>query len=378
MRTTRVDRNSPVTEEEQVADTVPTADVRTESHFRTVAVRLPVACLFWLLCLTLTAAGHRLYKATVTADRAISADRYRADGAPLVWVGHGAVEEARTRVDGQKDAAAAAVHTLPNSFFWLGSAALFTALGGLMVWSGRWIENGGLQSLVGLFAGHFLWLGAVEFGLDAVGRRLGLAGSMEMVGGKVVGTHGAGILIQMSVVFLVPVFIGLTFHESNRCAVFQWFRRRLPIVSYTGCQWPGGELCGQDSHAVFHDRLVLLRERALAGRLEAGRIRRNRAAADTRGDCRHDAIHGLANCQPGQQGTGTEIQRQWRRCWLDRDRDRSCHAILRRAMAQHDPRVCRDSAGVDDRVDDRVFTQPTQTETRSTRTCTHLPLCCWP
>lgn len=190
--------------------------------------RIVTACLFWVLCLTLTAAGHRLYKETVAVDRQVSAEQYRADGAPLVWVGYGTVEAAAQRVS--QDSGTTNLVVLPNSLFWLGASVGFTALAGLLAWSGRWVANGGVQSLLGLFAGHFLWLGAIEFGLDAAGRQLGLAGSVDVVEGRVVGTHGAGTLIQLSAVFLAPMLIGLTFHESNRCAVFQWFRRRLPIT----------------------------------------------------------------------------------------------------------------------------------------------------
>jgi len=202
-----------------------------EQGSSTIAGRLAVACLFWTLCLTLTAAGHRLYKATAQLDRVVSSERYKEEGAPLVWVGHGDVADAieRSASDvGQVNIAKLTV--LPNSVFLVSAAAGYTLLAGILIWSGRWMSNNGIQSLAGVFAGHFLWLGAIEFGLAAAGRRLGLAGSIDTVGGRVVGTHGGGILIQLSVVFLAPVLVGLTFHESNRCVFFQWFRRRLPIL----------------------------------------------------------------------------------------------------------------------------------------------------
>ena len=192
--------------------------------------QLLVASVFWMLCLTLTAAGHRLYKATVAVDRTVSAETYTAAGSPLVWVGHGSLEQVRQRVVADGSLPTAQLHALPNSRFWLAAGAGFTLLAALMAWSGRWVADSGFQSLIGLFAGHFLWLGAIELGLDAAGRRLGLAGSLDVVGDQVVGTHSAGMLIQLSGVFLVPVLIGLTLHESNRCVLFQWFRRRLPIV----------------------------------------------------------------------------------------------------------------------------------------------------
>lgn len=191
--------------------------------------RLLIACVFWLLCLTLSAAGHRLYKAIVVLDRHISTNEYQTNGVPLVWVGYGTIEDSYQRIVGNWQSEVE-LHVLPNSRFWLGTALFLSVVGGVLAWSGRWIANNGIQSLVGLFAGHLLWLGTIELGLDAAGRHLGLAASLEIIEGRAVGTHAAGTLIQLSVVFLVPLLIGLTMHESNRCAVFHWFRLRLPIV----------------------------------------------------------------------------------------------------------------------------------------------------
>ncbi len=208
-----------------------TSALPADTGSRTLASRLLTGCLFWGLCLTLTAAGHRLYKATVSVDRHVSRAQYQIDGAPLVWVGHGTVEDAYSRrAERQTGVIDLHLHAQPISTFWLSAVVGFTLLAALMAWSGQWIEDNGVQSLVGLFAGHFLWLGAVEFGLGLVGRRLGLAGALDVVNGRIVGTHGGGILIQMSAVFLLPVLIGWTMHESNRCAMFQWIRRRLPLT----------------------------------------------------------------------------------------------------------------------------------------------------
>mgnify|MGYP003665320987 CR=1 FL=1 len=196
-----------------------------------LAKRLLIGGLFWGLCLTLTAAGHRLYKATVSVDRHVSRTLYQTDGAPLVWVGHGTAEDAMSRIaEGQVSETDRQLHAQPVSTFLVAVVLGLTWLAALMAWSGRWIEDNGMQSLIGLFTGHFLWLGAIEFGLDAVGRRIGLAGALDVVNGRIMGTHGGGILIQMSAVFLIPMLIGLTLHESNRCAIFQWFRRRLPLT----------------------------------------------------------------------------------------------------------------------------------------------------
>lgn len=211
-----------------VSDPVP--DTHPDTRSEHAVNRILIACLFWMLCLTLTAAGHWLYKATVVADRMVSERQYQSNGAAVVWVGHGTVADTYSRFSGSEMRAADLnLHALPNSVFSLGVVAGFTLLSGLLAWSGRYVRDNGVQSLIGLFAGHFLWLGAVEFGLDAVGRRLGLCGALEVVNGRITGTHGSGILIQMSAVFLVPILIGLSMHESNRCAVFCWLRKRLPL-----------------------------------------------------------------------------------------------------------------------------------------------------
>lgn len=204
---------------------------RTSISLHTVIAPL----CFWALCLTLSAAGHWVYVATRSLDRVVSADIYRTPGRAIVWVGHGSLAQAQQHVLGSDTASSgpSLPTVLPVSPFWLASAAAFTVFAALLAWSGRWIFDNGIQSLVGLFAGHALWLGAIEIGLDNAGRRLGLAGSLDTVNGTVVGVHSAGILIQLSLVFLIPVLIGLTLHESNRCVVFKWFRLRLPLTRHS-------------------------------------------------------------------------------------------------------------------------------------------------
>ena len=220
---------------QKVATPAAPKSLRTGPESHSFASKILTAILFWSLCLTLAAAGHRLYKATVTLDRTISAARYQTDGVRVVWVGHGSLDDAYMRLgEEQRTMGLGRITSLPNSIFWISATIGFTTLAGLMAWSGRCLFDDGIQSLTGIYAGHFLWLGAVEFGLDAAGRRIGLANSLEVVGNRVVGTHGAGSLIQLSVVFLVPLLFGLALHESNRCAWFQWLRRRLPLTRSSG------------------------------------------------------------------------------------------------------------------------------------------------
>lgn len=189
----------------------------------------------------LSALGHWVYVSLRSIDRTVSTVTYRSPGSELVWVGHGVLEDSIQRAQQRwptkelvTNVEIDTLSVLPVSSFWLTLGCAFTFAAAIMVWSAGWTRSHAIQSLIGLMAGHALWFGAVEIGLDLVSRRLGLAGSLDLVGGRVVGVHGTGILIQCSIVFLAPVLIGLTLHESNRCVVFQWFRRIFPLTVNTG------------------------------------------------------------------------------------------------------------------------------------------------
>lgn len=194
--------------------------------------------LFWALALLLSAGGHRLFIALRTLDQHVSSSVYQQAGQSANWVGHATAEQSLERylqsdprfVEAIQSNTIADLCTLPVSPFWAGLGGLLTIAAAVAVWAGRWIPNNGLQSLVGALAGHAIWIGAVEVGLDTAGRKLGLAGALSVVENRIVGVHGAGVLIQWSALFLVPVMIGLTLHESNRCVIFRWLRERLPLT----------------------------------------------------------------------------------------------------------------------------------------------------
>lgn len=202
--------------------------------------RLGTAMLFWILGLSLTAAGHWVYVSLRSLDRNISASSYKLAGAPIVWMGHGDLEDAKRRAWSRQgsqletlsaeESGGAVFHTLPISQFWAATAVSLVAGTFVLVWLGQFVKDNGIQSFLGVLAGHALWLGGVEIGLDLASRRIGLAGSLDVHDGRLVGVHGTGILIQMSAVFLIPMLIGLTFHESNRCVVFRWLRKCLPLT----------------------------------------------------------------------------------------------------------------------------------------------------
>ena len=195
-----------------------------------------VVILFWALCLLLSAAGHWVYVAFRAADRSVSSELYRQPGREIVWVGHGTLDQSVERAKSKSESVLSPNKptALVVSPFWFAIGITFTLLAIVSVWSCQWVGDRGLQSLVGLLAGHALWIGTVEIGLDLASRRLGLVGAIDLVSGRLAGVHGTGVLIQYSVIFLLPVFVGLTLHESNRCVVFQWFRRKLPITMNAG------------------------------------------------------------------------------------------------------------------------------------------------
>ncbi|MFG0263497.1 MAG: hypothetical protein ACF788_13985 [Novipirellula sp. JB048] len=188
--------------------------------------------LFWALALLLSAGGHRLYVSLRSMDQRVSSSLYQQAGKPANWVGHATAEQSLEHylqsdprfVEAAQPHPIADLRTLPVSPFWAGLGGLLTFVAAVAVWAGRWMPNNGLQSLVGALAGHAIWIGAVEIGLDIAGRRLGLAGALSVIENRIVGVHGAGVLIQWSALFLVPVMIGLTLHESNRCVIFRWLR----------------------------------------------------------------------------------------------------------------------------------------------------------
>ncbi|WP_146394145.1 hypothetical protein [Allorhodopirellula solitaria] len=194
--------------------------------------------LFWVLALMLSAGGHRLFVSLRSLDQRVSSETYQHEGMRASWVGHGTVEQslAQKRQSNEAFVSAAApesvdeLHVLPVSQLWAGLGVALTLATAIVVWGAGRMQNRGLQSLVGALAGHALWIGAIEIGLDVAGRRMGLSGALAVVENRVVGVHGSGVLIQWSALFLVPVLIGLTLHESNRCVVFRWFRKHLPLT----------------------------------------------------------------------------------------------------------------------------------------------------
>ncbi|MFG0267829.1 MAG: hypothetical protein ACF8AM_22160 [Rhodopirellula sp. JB055] len=197
-----------------------------------------VTLLFWAFALLLSAGGHRAFVSLRSLDQSISSVTYQQQGRHANWVGHGTAAhslEYKQKVDpsfveASKPSSLGDLRTLTVSTFWAGLAIALTAGAAIAVWAGGRVPANGIQSLIGALAGHALWIGAIEVGLDIAARKLGLAGALAVVEDRVVGVHGTGVLIQWSALFLIPVMIGLTFHESNRCVVFKWLRKRLPLT----------------------------------------------------------------------------------------------------------------------------------------------------
>lgn len=124
----------------------------------------------------------------------------------------------------------ASLTTLPISSFLIAGVAAQLGVGlSLLFWT-RSLSSDAAQSLVGMLAGSLIWASAGEWGLDAAARRLGLASWLTITGGRVAGVHGHFALLKASWPLLLMVLVYLQFLEANRCPLFVWFRRRLPIM----------------------------------------------------------------------------------------------------------------------------------------------------
>ncbi len=205
------------------------------------------ATLAFIFIFATIAAGHLLMVALNAADRSISTDVYNQPGVEARWFGDEPLltafeqlqaevgdpaqkETASQAADALRSGQSVAVHMLPVSPFLVQVVFGLVILGLLLLAASRWIDNNGLQSVVGVFAGLLIWTGAVEYGLLIAGRLLGIAKSVELHGQHVVGAGGEYVLLKHTWGLLILVSSYLLFLESNRCRLFMWFRKQLPLM----------------------------------------------------------------------------------------------------------------------------------------------------
>lgn len=208
-----------------------------------VIASLARSALAFFFVFATIAAAHLLMAALNAADYAISAESYGRVGAEARWFGEDPLlaECERLQVQGSGPAQARVadtasfgntitLHMLPiSSFLVVATVGLIVVGMGLLLVS-RWISRDGLQSIFGVFGGLLIWTGAVEYGLMIASRLLGIAKSVDVHAERLIGTLGEYVLLKHTWGLLVLVWAYLLFLESNRCNLFLWFRRRLPLM----------------------------------------------------------------------------------------------------------------------------------------------------
>ncbi|MCC7293737.1 MAG: hypothetical protein IT449_16895 [Phycisphaerales bacterium] len=181
------------------------------------------------------AAAHLLMVAVNTLDERFSALRYQSDGVEARWLGDAPLAEEIDALRRRGGAVAAArtsqpLRMLPVSPFLVGAAAGLILSGFALLLISRRVRSDALQTIMGVFAGLSIWTGGVEYGLVIASRSLGIAKSVAPYDGRIVGCFGEYVLLKHTWGILVVVCAYLLFLESNRCPVFVWFRRRLPLM----------------------------------------------------------------------------------------------------------------------------------------------------
>ena len=127
----------------------------------------------------------------------------------------------------------------------------------------RWTRSSAWQSFLGAFAGVLLWTGAVEYGLLYGATALGIA--------EVNGTAGEYQLMMHTWSFLLLLLLYLVVHESVRCNLFIWLRRKLRLtrkVAITGTVTNYGPRTAFEMASIlwfFYVLLLLLYDEQLVG-----------------------------------------------------------------------------------------------------------------
>lgn len=221
--------------------------IATARADRTLAARLGRTSIAAGFVLIAIAAAHLLMVVINTVDAQVSAAYYAgAEYGPARYHGERTPTEElerlgkRASTPGERAAVQAAIvrfqagdHTLtmpPASPFIVGMAIGLSVLGMLLLALSRWTEDDTTQTVLGIFAGTFLWTGGVEYGLIIGSRFLGVAKNFGLLGDEVVGIYGEYVLLKHTWGFLVLLFAYLLFVESSHCPFFLWFRKYLPLM----------------------------------------------------------------------------------------------------------------------------------------------------
>ena len=137
-----------------------------------------------------------------------------------------AFEELYTRVEAGESVEIKMMPVTPISIW---ATGLLLVLGlGMLLWTRRF-KSDAIQSLIGMFAGNFIWT-STEYALMIASRQLGIYKSLHALNGEVYGAFGEYVLIKYTWTLLAAVMIYFLFIESSRCPFFLWFRKKLPIM----------------------------------------------------------------------------------------------------------------------------------------------------
>jgi len=96
-------------------------------------------------------------------------------------------------------------------------------IGCILVLATRWTRSSAWQSFLGAFAGVLLWTGAVEYGLLYAATVMGV--------GEVNGTAGEYRIMMHTWSFLLLLVLYMVMHESIRCNLFIWVRKKLHLTA---------------------------------------------------------------------------------------------------------------------------------------------------
>ena len=127
---------------------------------------------------------------------------------------------------------------IPDHLAW-GATALFV-IGLLILLPTRWTRSTAWQSFLGAFSGVLLWTGAVEYGLLYAATVLGIP--------EVNGTAGEYRLMMHTWSFLLLMVLYLVMHESVRCNLFIWMRKKLHLTRRTA---PSGTVVNYGPRTAF-------------------------------------------------------------------------------------------------------------------------------
>ncbi|MBT5100290.1 MAG: hypothetical protein HOM77_00055, partial [Planctomycetes bacterium] len=181
-------------------------------------MRAIFAAVFVFLTL---ASGHLFMVVINKIDANINDDLYRSSpGVEARWLGDRSMEEewdvlqARNQDIELPKLSAEPLRMLPTTPF-LGWVTLaMGALGFLLLLATRFSSQDAVQSMLGIFGALFLWTGPVEYGLMLASRSLGIAKSLQFVGGQVVGAYGEYVLLKYTWGLLAIIMVYLLFLES--------------------------------------------------------------------------------------------------------------------------------------------------------------------